>query len=49
MFSGAAPGFVGLYQVNLQIPSSTRAAADIPVVLTIGGKISNTVTIPVAH
>ena len=25
------------------------AAADIPVLLTIGGKISNTVTIPVAH
>ncbi len=49
MFSGAAPGFVGLYQVNLQIPASTRAAPDIPVVLTIGGKVSNTVTIPVAR
>jgi uncharacterized protein (TIGR03437 family) len=49
MFSGAAPGFVGLYQVNVQIPPLTRAAADIPVVLKIGGKTSNTVTIPVAH
>ena len=46
-FSGAAPGFVGLNQVNLRIPSGTRTAPNIPVVLTIGGKQSNAVTIPV--
>ena len=49
MFSGAAPGFVGLYQVNVLIPALTRAAPDIPVVLKIGGKTGNTVTIPVVH
>ena len=46
-FSGAAPGYVGLYQANVRVPASTRTADDIPVVLTIGGKQSNTVTIPV--
>jgi uncharacterized protein (TIGR03437 family) len=46
-FSGMAPGFVGLNQVNVQVPAGTRAADDIPVVLTIGGKPSNTVTIAV--
>ncbi len=47
-FSGAAPGFVGLNQVNIQIPSGTRTASDIPVVLTIANKTSNTATIAVA-
>lgn len=47
-FSGAAPGFVGLNQINLRIPPNTRAASNIPVVLTVGGKQSNPVTIPVA-
>ena len=47
-FSGMAPGFVGLYQVNVQVPAGTRTASDIPVVLTIGGKPSNTVTIAVS-
>lgn len=46
-FSGTAPGFVGLNQVNVRIPPGTRTASNIPVVLTIGGKQSNTVTIPV--
>ena len=48
-FAGAAPGFVGLNQVNLKIPSGTRSAPDIPVALSIGGKASNTVTIAVSQ
>ena len=47
LFSGAAPGFVGLNQINLRIPVNTRTASNIPVVLTIGGMQSNSVTIPV--
>jgi uncharacterized protein (TIGR03437 family) len=47
-FSGIAPGFVGLDQVNVQVPAGTRTANDIPVVLNIGGKQSNTVTIAVS-
>lgn len=47
-FSGMAPGFVGLNQVNVQVPAGTRSASNIPVVLTIDGKQSNTVTIAVS-
>ncbi len=47
-FSGIAPGFVGLDQVNVQIPAGTRTANDIPVVVTVGGSQSNTVTIAVS-
>ena len=48
-FAGAAPGFVGLNQVNVKIPPGTRSAPDIPVALSIGGKASNTVTIAVSQ
>ena len=47
-FSGTAPGFVGLNQINIQIPPNTRPAPNIPVVLSIGGKQSNSVTIAVS-
>jgi uncharacterized protein (TIGR03437 family) len=46
-FSGLAPGFVGLYQINVQIPFGAPRGNTIPVVLTIGGAVSNTVTIAV--
>lgn len=47
-FSGNAPGFVGLDQINVQVPASTRTGNDIPIVVTIGGQQSNTVTIAVS-
>jgi uncharacterized protein (TIGR03437 family) len=47
-FSGIAPGFVGLYQVNVQVPAGAPTGNNVPVVLTIGGKQSNTVTIAVS-
>jgi uncharacterized protein (TIGR03437 family) len=46
-FSGLAPGFAGLYQVNLQIPDTSPSGNAVPVVLTIGGVNSNTATIAV--
>ena len=46
-FSGLAPGFVGLYQVNVVVPSSVEPGSTVPVILTIGGVASNTVTIAV--
>jgi uncharacterized protein (TIGR03437 family) len=46
-FAGLAPGFVGLYQVNLQIPAGVSAGGAVPVVLMQGGAASNTVTIAV--
>ena len=46
-FSGLAPGFVGLYQVNVEVPASAPTGDAVPVVLTISGAPSNTVTIAV--
>ena len=46
-FSGLGPGFVGLYQVNAQVPKNVPIGEAVPVVLTIGGVDSNTVTIAV--
>jgi uncharacterized protein (TIGR03437 family) len=46
-FSGLAPGFVGLYQVNVMLPQGSPTGDAIPVVLTVGGIQSNTVTIAV--
>jgi uncharacterized protein (TIGR03437 family) len=46
IFSGLAPGFVGLYQVNVIVPTDLTDN-DYPVVLSIGGVSSNTVKLPV--
>ena len=46
-FSGLAPGFVGLYQVNVSVPNNSPQGAAIAVVLTMNGVASNTVTIAV--
>ncbi len=45
-FSGLT-GFVGLYQVNVQVPSNASTGDAVEVVLTIGGVPTNTVTIAV--
>lgn len=46
-FAGLAPGYVGLYQVNVQVPQGVAAGDAVPVVLSIGAIASNTVTISV--
>jgi uncharacterized protein (TIGR03437 family) len=46
-FSGLAPGAVGLYQVNVRVPASAASGPAVPLILSIGGVISNTVTIAV--
>jgi uncharacterized protein (TIGR03437 family) len=48
VFSGLAPGFVGLYQVNVFLPAGGPAGAAVPVVLSIDGIQSNTVTIAIS-
>jgi uncharacterized protein (TIGR03437 family) len=50
-FSGLAPGFVGLYQINVQVPSAAPTGDSVPLALTIGGIKANplgTVDIAVA-
>ena len=47
LFSGLAPGFVGEYQVNALVPPNSAAGDAVPVVISIGGKTSNTVTLAV--
>jgi len=46
-FAGLAPGAVGLYQANVQLPAEAPSGAAVPVTLRIGGVASNTVTIAV--
>jgi uncharacterized protein (TIGR03437 family) len=47
VFSGLAPGFVGLYQVDALVPASVAPGSAVPVVISVGGATSNTVTIAV--
>jgi uncharacterized protein (TIGR03437 family) len=47
LFSGLAPGFAGLNQVNARIPAATAPGAAVPLQIHMGGYTSNTVTIAV--
>jgi len=47
-FSGLAPGFVRLNQVNANVPTDAPTGDAVPVQLEIGGVQSNTVTIAIA-
>jgi uncharacterized protein (TIGR03437 family) len=46
-FSGLTPGGLGLYQVNARIAANAQTGVAVPVVIRIGGRLSNTVTIAV--
>ncbi|MBI4463266.1 MAG: hypothetical protein HY647_01055 [Acidobacteria bacterium] len=46
-FAGLAPDFVGLYQVNVEIPVDLSATGNVPLVLRVAGTPSNPVTIPI--
>jgi uncharacterized protein (TIGR03437 family) len=46
LFSGLAPGFVGLYQVNVEVPEDAPVGVQ-PVVLTAGGVSSKTASLPI--
>jgi uncharacterized protein (TIGR03437 family) len=46
-FSGLAPGFAGLYQVNAVVPSGTQTGAGVPATLAISGQTSPPITIAI--
>ena len=45
-FAGLTPGFAGLYQVNVTVPSGIAANSQAPLVLSQGGRTSAVVSIP---
>ncbi len=47
-FSGAAPGFVGLYQINVEVPQLQTVGAAVPVAILTSNAISDFVTVAVA-
>ena len=46
-FAGLAPGWVGLYQVNVQVPANAPVGGNVPVALSVGGVAANQVTMAV--
>jgi len=46
-FSGLAPGFVGLYQIDATVPGGVTAGGEVAVVVSIAGETSPPVTIAV--
>jgi len=46
-YSGLAPTYVGLYQVNAQVPAAAPSGSAVLLTLSIGGAASNTVAIAI--
>ena len=46
-YSGLAPGYIGLWQINVKIPSDVTPGNAVPVRVVINGALSNTVTVAV--
>ena len=47
-FSGLAPGFAGLYVVNVMVPDGAPSGDAVPITFSIGGVLANTVTVAIA-
>ena len=45
LFAGLAPGYTGLYQVNLLLPTATPPGLGISLTLKAAGQLSNTVSV----
>lgn len=46
-YTGLAPGLVGLYQVNVQVPGNTPTGDAVNLAISVGSQTSNTVTVAV--
>ena len=44
-YAGLAPGFIGLYQVNVMVPAGTPPGLSIPLMLKVGSEQSNPVLV----
>lgn len=47
LFAGRAPGFVGLYQINIQVPEGTQTGDETPLALAVKGMTAPELTIAV--
>ena len=47
LFSGMAPGWVGLWQINAEVPPDVTPGSVVPLQIIVGGVASNTATIAV--
>ena len=46
-FSGLAPGFFGLYQINVQVPLTSPTGSAVPLTISMGGAGSNQATVAI--
>jgi len=46
-YTGMAPCFVGLWQLNVKVPEQAPTGGQVPLIVSIGGRVSNTTTIAV--
>jgi len=49
LYSGLTPGAIGLYQINARIADTAQTGVAVPVIIRIGAKSGNTVTIAVTE
>jgi uncharacterized protein (TIGR03437 family) len=47
LFAGLAPGFPGLYQINVTVPQGVTPGSAVPVTITVNGQTSGQATLPV--
>jgi uncharacterized protein (TIGR03437 family) len=47
LFSGLAPGMVGLDQINVLLPANVPWSTDVPIIISVNGTPSNTATIAI--
>jgi uncharacterized protein (TIGR03437 family) len=47
IFAGLAPGFIGLYQVNVAIPANSVPGLGVSLTLKQGGQLSNSVNVAI--
>jgi uncharacterized protein (TIGR03437 family) len=45
VYSGPAPGFAGLWQLNARVPDDPTVQGEVPVFVSVGGLVSNGVTL----